>query len=249
MGDGHDERSDSVDSGEVYADLRAAFSAVVTACSGEEQERAVPATPAWRVRDVLAHVVGITADLNRGHLGGDRPVEEWTADQVATRSTRPVEAIVAEWAAESPAFEDGLRLFGYEVGSHFVGDLVVHVQDVDAALGRGPTPGPIAVVVALDHYLGFLDEGLRGLGVGRLTVRIIGEGVDEDHVVGDGPAAATLTAPPRELLRTLAGRRSRRQARALDWTGAVDAFVGHLGAYGMPVEDLSDTPGGGEAPR
>jgi len=218
--------------------LRADFSGIVLSCSLDQQQQVVPATPAWRVRDVLAHVVGITADLNRGQFGADRTVEDWTADQVAARAARSVEDLVAEWETESPAFEDGLRLFGYEVGSHFVGDLTVHVQDVDAALGRPPTPDLPTVLVALDHYLDVLDEGLAD--VGRLTLCLTAPGVEEERVVGAGPATARLASPARELLRVLAGRRTVAQALALDWAGDPTPFVGHLGAYGMPAEDLGD---------
>ena len=46
-------------------------------------------------------------------------------DRAAGRTFRAgtIEDIIAAWDHEAPTFEDGLRLFGYQVGNHFVGDL------------------------------------------------------------------------------------------------------------------------------
>jgi hypothetical protein len=55
--------------------------ALVRAATVEEMERTVPAGPDWRVRDVLAHVAGLTADLNGGDLGPGDP-DAWTARQI-----------------------------------------------------------------------------------------------------------------------------------------------------------------------
>jgi hypothetical protein len=144
--------------------------------------------------------------------------------------------MVDEWDREAPAFEDGLRLFGYEIGSHYVGDLHAHLQDVCGALGLPAARDELTVLVSLDFYLGSLDEDLREAGLGAVEVRTAGE----LHVVGDGVVRATLTADPFEVLRTLSARRSRAQIRALDWEGDVGAVLDHLGRYPLPERDLTD---------
>jgi uncharacterized protein (TIGR03083 family) len=227
-------RAASVDCGALYERLRRELVSLATGLDDDALATAVPATPEWQVRDVVAHVVGIAADLNaqRFDLDGDA----WTRRQVEERRGRDLAAIAAEWDAEAPVFEDGLRLFGYEMGSHYVADLHAHLQDVRSALGLPPARDPIVVAVALDFYLGSLDESLRRAGRGALEV-FAG---DEHHVAGSGEVRATLRADPFELLRALSARRSRAQIRALDWSGEVDVIVGEVARYPLPARDQHD---------
>ena len=169
------------------------------------------ATPAWRVRDVLAHVAGITYDLNRQDLAGD------TDRQVDRHRDDPIKVVIAEWDREAPAFEEGLRLFGYPLGSHFVADLHAHLQDIRTTLGLPRHDDPTTVLVALDFYLDDLDQGLRTDDAGSITITV-GE---EVHVVGAGEPEATLDGrtvrdPARACPVVAPSSRSRR----LDWSGA-----------------------------
>jgi len=222
------ERAGTVDAAALYEDLRQELIAVLRAASEDDLDRTVAASPEWRVRDVLAHVTGITYDLNRQDLEGD------TARQVARHRDDPLEVVVAEWDREAPAFEDGLRLFGYPLGSHFVADLHAHLQDVRTTLGRPRHDDPATVLVALDFYLDDLDQGLRADGAGSITVVAGGE----VHVVGTGEPAATLTGDPFEVLRCLSGRRSLAQVGRLDWSGASDDLAPRVSRYPLPAGDL-----------
>jgi uncharacterized protein (TIGR03083 family) len=227
-------RAASVDCGELYERLRRELVALVAGLDADALAVTVPATPAWRVRDVLAHVAGITSDLNAQRFDVDG--DAWTRRQVEERRERDLAAIVAEWDAEAPQFAAGLRLFGYELGSHYVGDLHAHLQDIRSALGLPAARDGLAVQVALDFYLGSLDESLRRGPLGALEMIAAGE----HHVAGAGKVRATLQADPFELLRALSGRRSRDQIRALDWSGDVDAFVEELSRYPLPARDIHD---------
>ena len=157
------ERTTTIDTGDIYERTRARFVCTVRHLQPREVATPVPATPAWMVGDVLAHVVGLATDLNAQRfpdvddIGGTA----WTTRQVDTRRTTSIADLVDEWDREAPVFEDGLRLFGYEEGSHFVADLHAHHQDVRGALGLSRDEDPITVSVALDHYLGFIDTMLR----------------------------------------------------------------------------------------
>ncbi len=241
MAGGRSERAATVDTGAVYERTRRAFVATMTAATEEQHEQRVPAAPDWSVRDVLAHVVGLAADLNAQHfpdpddLGGSA----WAARQVAQRRGATLADVVAEWDREGPAFADVLRAFDYEFGSHFAADLHAHHQDVRQALGLVRDDDSETVAVALDHYLGFIDELLVTEQWGALEV-VAG---DEVHRLGSGAKRARLVAAPFEVLRALAARRSERQVRALAWEGDVDAFVeflrsGFTGGYALPVADL-----------
>ena len=202
----------------------------------------VPATPEWSVRDVLAHVVGLACDLNaeRFPAADDIGGVEWGRLQVERARDLTLRDLIAEWDREAPKFEDGLRTFGYEVGSHFLADLYVHFQDVRSAVGASPSADEPAVAVALDHYLGYLSELLAGEGWGTLEV-VVGE---ETRVLGcEGRHRARLTTEPSELLRVVSGRRSAAQIRALDWDGDLDRVLELLqtvltGAYSLPQVDL-----------
>jgi uncharacterized protein (TIGR03083 family) len=228
-------RAATVDAAALYARKRGELVDLVRSLSAEQLERRVPATPGWRVRDAFAHVAGITADLNAGNYGS-RAAEDWTAAQVALRRSWTIEEIAAEWEHESVTFEEGLRLFGYELGSHYVADLHAHSQDVRAALGMDADRDPLTVLVALDFYVDSTDTALRETDVGAVEI-VAG---DEHHVVGRGPAVATVRAPPFEVLRVLSGRRSRRQIEAMEWTGERDRFVASLSRYPLPEDDLVD---------
>lgn len=223
-----------VDCGALYESERQSLLAVARA-SPDRLATPVPATPAWTVHDVLAHVIGITADLNGGDFGPEDP-EAWTARQVARRAGRTLEELALEWDAEAPTFEEGLRLFGYEMGSHFVGDLVQHVADVHHALGLARRPDDdLAVVVALDFYLDSFDQSLQDAGIGVTAV------VDADRwELGAGPPVATVAAGRFELLRALGGRRSAAQIRTLDWQGDADVVLPLVSRYGLPVTDLDE---------
>jgi uncharacterized protein (TIGR03083 family) len=228
------ERAATADCGEVYESLRQEFVALIRTASVAELERTVPASPEWRVRDVLAHVAGLTADLNGGDLGPGDP-EQWTARQVDRFRAGTIDDVVAAWDREASTFEDGLRLFGYQVGSHFVGDLFIHLTDVRAALGRPVDRDCLPMWISLDWYLDSLDESLR------VDPRVALETItgSEHRVVGDGAVLATVTATPFELLRACAGRRSAAQIAGFAWTGDAAAFARRLSRYEIPRNALS----------
>lgn len=238
-------RAETVDPGDVYEAVRQRFEATMRSLDAAQLDTFVPAAPEWRVRDVLAHVVGLVADLNALHFpaANDVGAVGWVAAQVAARRDVPIDGILAEWAAEAPSFEDGLRLFGYEEGSHFIADLHAHHQDVRGALGLPRDDDPLTVAVALDHYLGFLHQLLSGAAWGVLAVATGGE----VRVLGteDGSSRAQVAGPAFEVLRAFSARRSEPQIRALRWRGDIDGLLtlmttGYTGGYSIPSADLTE---------
>jgi len=245
MDEGRARRSASVDTGDLYEGLRRRFVSLVTGLSDDALARPVPATPAWSVRDVFAHVGGLAADINALRIPGaddEGGAEAWTNRQVERGRGRTVAELAVEWEVEGPRFAEGLRMFGYEFGCHFVADLHAHVQDVHGALGLARLDDDDLVAVALDHYLGFVDGLLVQAGWGSLVVTA---GSETHRLGGDAPHAAAVAGAPFELLRMFAARRSLDQIRALAWTGDVDQFLGFLsdglgGSYAIPARDLAD---------
>ena len=236
----------------VYAETKAGLLATI----GDRDEAwstAVPATPAWSVLDVVAHVTGIAVAAAGGILPVDLNLLEQFRDpavaaarddfadgHVSRRRGRAASEVLAEWEAAEPVLFERMRRgpggdglpFGFDVV--LVTDLCVHADDVAAALGRPPQRGSVAARVALSGYRFGVDYRIRALGLPALTLRYDGE----ERTLGDGPAGATLTADRWELLRVLAGRRSRTQILALDWTGDPEPYLALLPAYGEREDPL-----------
>jgi hypothetical protein len=68
----------------VHADLRARVVDLLETVEPAVLDRPAPATPAWRVRDVVAHMVGVADDVVSGRLDGIAS-DPWTGGQVERR--------------------------------------------------------------------------------------------------------------------------------------------------------------------
>lgn len=221
-----------VDCGALYEEKRRDFVALARSLSPEQLAMTVPATPLWSVQDVMAHVIGITADLNAQefwHVGGP---DAWTAAQVQSRRGQPVDELVDEWDAEAPQFVEGLRILGYEIGSHYVGDLLLHLIDVQHALELPVRRNEPAVVVSLDFYVSSFEEALEGVGVGAVEITA----GHDTWTVGFGDVVARIRGDAFDLLRALGGRRTEDQIRAMDWEGDIDAVLSVVSRYPLPAE-------------
>ncbi|HKE75106.1 MAG TPA: maleylpyruvate isomerase N-terminal domain-containing protein [Acidimicrobiales bacterium] len=228
-----------VDCGLIYERLRRRLMATVRSLDDDALALTVPATPAWSVRDAVAHVIGVAHDLNAQRFDTTDP-DAWTARQVRERRETAIDDLEVEWDHEAPRFEEGLRLLGYGVGSHFVGDLLQHVADIHHAVGLEPIGDAEALVVGLDFYLDSCHQALVAHDRGSLGVQATDQPRDR-WTLGAGREVATLDATRYELFRALGGRRSRRQIRAMAWTGDVDAVAGVLTSYPPPIHDLIET--------
>ena len=126
-----------------WADLYRANLAAVTALAGDLDDdqlaTTVPASPAWTVRDVLAHLAGGPADVAAGRMDG-APSPEWTARHVGERRGVAVDDLVAEMHAHADAVAastvDNPR-------PAMVWDISVHHADLHEALGLGVPPEPL----------------------------------------------------------------------------------------------------------
>src|SRR5438477_12490059 len=94
-----------VDHAELYRGVRARITALVCELPEETLDTIAPATPKWRVRDVVAHLAGGTADIVSGDLA-DVASDEWAAAQVDARREVPIGEVrdeLARWSAILPA--------------------------------------------------------------------------------------------------------------------------------------------------
>jgi uncharacterized protein (TIGR03083 family) len=240
-----------------YAETKAALLAALADAGEAAWDRSVPATPAWRVRDVVAHVTGIAVDGASGtFIPGLNLLEQFRDDSVVrardayadeTVESRRGQAwgdVLAEWDAAEPQLlarlsagcpPDNRFALGLDVVT--VTDLCVHTDDVAGALALPPRKGSAAAGVALAGYCFGVDYRIRALGLPALAVRYD----RRERVPGPGDAAITVTGDRWEVLRALAGRRSRDQIRELDWSGDPEPYLPLLPAYGERTEPLIET--------
>ena len=96
----------------VYEETRDRIVALVrhpaTGTSARVAETVVPACPGWRVRDVIAHVTGIYADIVGGNLQGGA-TDEWTAAQnpLKTKNASNLRKAADKRAQTSPRTDFG----------------------------------------------------------------------------------------------------------------------------------------------
>ena len=224
-----------VDPAELYEHERLAFVELLRSVPPSQLARPVAATPEWTVRDVLAHVVGITVDLNHEDFGQGDPAG-WTRAQVERRRDATVDDLAAEWDREAPLFETGLRLFGHDMGAHYLGDLLQHVLDVHTSLGTRATVDHEVLAVATDFYLRSVEETLVTEEIGAVEVQVDGE----SWRLGDGDVVASVAGTRFEIFRSLGGRRTIDEIRSLDWAGDVDRVLPLLSRYPTPSATLGE---------
>lgn len=173
-----------VDWGDLYRAHVASLTALASGLDDATLAAPVPATPAWTVHDVLAHLAGGAADAVTGRLD-DAPAPTWTARHVAERRGTPVAALIEELAAHADAIAGSVA---DSPRPAIVWDIAVHHADLHEALGRGALPealwapvlaqvaplrfGAAGVPVEVDGY-----ELFRGLFSRRSRAQMRGWGL------------------------------------------------------------------------
>jgi uncharacterized protein (TIGR03083 family) len=222
--------------GPIYADGRQRLTDLLGSASDAEHMASVPGCPEWEVRDVLAHVTGVCADVIAGKVEGVA-TEPWTAAQVASRKQTPVEAILTEWSEVAPQVEAIAEHFPARVDEQWVLDLTTHEHDIRGALSQPGGRDTAGVLVGVDFAT---TMGLAGSLQSRRLPALRVKAGDREFVVGDGDPVASLEGTPFELLRAMTGRRSATQVRALAWEGDAELFIPafEFGPFTFPSEDV-----------
>jgi uncharacterized protein (TIGR03083 family) len=224
-----------VDLGELYRDVRERTLALGAELSDDDTTRAVPTCPEWRVRDVFAHLAGVSADILAGRVEG-AATDPWTARQVAERADTPFAEILTEWEANGPEVDAFLAPFGDDgMVSRVPIDAWTHEQDIRTAVERpGGRDAPVVAWAAPNMVARFAE---RWTSEPLAPVRIVGS--SQEWLLGDGEPVATLRVSDYELVRLLVGRRSRAQAVAL-WDGEGEPFVDSLIAFTFASTDIDE---------
>jgi uncharacterized protein (TIGR03083 family) len=225
---------------DLYEGVRDRVITLVEGLAVDELATAVPCTPDWSVHDVVSHLCGIAVDVLAGRLAG-MGSDAWTAAQVEARRGRSTAQVVAVWRSTEYALRHRIEADPF-LGVRLTGDAIVHLQDLQHALGSPIERDGAATHVAAERYVPQLQERvLDRLGIRLAVVLIDPAGHPSADGSRSGPADLTLRCDPYDFLRSVTGRRSRRQVEALDWSGDPGAVLDRAWtAYGpLPENDVA----------
>lgn len=199
----------SIDLGAFY---RAARLRVADLADDDLAARPVPATPAWDVHDVVAHLAGVMHDVSTGNTSG-APSTAWTAAQVERGRGKTVAEIVDEWAAAAEGFEGFLSSpEGGKAGAAIM-DVNAHETDLRTALGLDPA--------LPDEFVAWSGDRLRS--------------AFDSQVAAAGLPAVTIDVSDFELFRGRLGRRTRDEVSAFGWSADPTPYLDTFFLFG-PAE-------------
>ncbi len=173
----------------------------------------VPCTPAWTVRQLAAHLVGVPEDILAGRMEGVAS-DAWTQAQVERFGHLALTELADMFEGSAPQIDGIIHNFPQPIISQFVMDAVTHEQDMRSALGVPGGRDSIAVDVGVGFFLNLI-------------------------VVSDPPlfdALVTASASSWDVLRSLTGRRTVEQMNALGLDGAAIALHFPGSPFTLPTE-------------
>ena len=199
--------------GPAYTALRQRVIDLVERATPDELEARAPATPEWRLRDILSHIVGVPADVLAGRMDGVT-TDAWTQAQVDARAHLSVEQILDEWRTTGPEIDQLIPSFGVLAGQFLV-DATTHEHDLRNGLGRADERDSDAVDLSF-RWLGSRTGEIRAAaGVGACEIETDAGAV----TFGAGEPTATASTTRFEFFRAATGRRSLSQIEAWGWSG------------------------------
>lgn len=209
----------------------------------------------WRVRDVVAHLIGNLADVLAGRLA-DAGSEAYNRRQVDERAAATTGALLDEWRAAGEKSDALFAAMPPESWDAPIGalpgtigqgmrrlleDLWVHTHDARIPLGAQPTHGP-GLRAALEVIAGDLPERCRALAPGIGEVEVAVDGFVERVSVAAGGDRVRITGDPIALALAGTGRIPLERAIAegsLRVEPAVAGLDRAINVYGAPVAAAS----------
>lgn len=197
-----------------YAGTKERITGLVSALDEAATATVAPAAPDWQVRDVVAHVVGITADLVAGNIEGAGS-DPWTKIQVEERRDRSVADLLAEWDENWPAFTAVMDGLDEARAAQAVFDVTTHEHDVRGALDAAGARDSDGVTVGWEWATNILGQIRDGYGAGALVLKT----EHGEVTAGSSEPTSAVSAERFELWRAMTGRRSTEQVLGFDWEG------------------------------
>lgn len=187
----------------------------------------IPATPAWNLRELIAHLVGVAVDVSNGRVK-DYALPPWTARQVSSRATSSRLELIQEWKASwSDLFDILTDPVSHGLDTSFsilpLIDVIAHEHDIRESVG---------VFDFADSSVWTLVEQRRrqvlAAQCDSWNQNLVVLTPQGDHwVIGGDENHATVLAERYELWRSLEGRRSRDSVRLFKWTDGPGLFLEH----------------------
>ncbi|MEI6199632.1 MAG: hypothetical protein WCP83_06835 [Actinomycetota bacterium] len=173
----------------------------------------VPCTPAWTIRQLAAHLVGVPEDILAGRMEGVTS-DAWTQAQVERFGLLSLSELADLFETTAPKIDAILHNIPQPIISQFVMDAVTHEQDMRSALGVPGGRDSKAVEVGVGFFLNLIE-------------------------VSDPPlfdVLITTSASSWDVLRSLTGRRTVEQMNALGLDGAAIALRFPGSPFTLPQE-------------
>ena len=196
----------------LYRGIRGRITDLVRDLDEATLDRNAPATPAWTVHDVVAHLVGGVTDIVEGTLEGVAS-DPWTQAQVDRRRGVPIADLLDEWERGAVVVEPMIGDFPAMMRTMALIDAVTHEHDIRHAIGAPGARDSEAIVFAYDRTTAPLGAARGDLG----AVRIVHEAGEDIH--GEGEPTATVRTTRFEIVRAAVGRRAVEEIAAWDWDG------------------------------
>ena len=197
-----------------------------------ETERKVPACPDWTVTQLLAHMVGLSADV----LAGDEPDDHnstWTQRQIDRRAGRSPAELVAEWQTLTQPMQDWMR----DRGTRPLNDVVIHEQDLRGAVDRPGGRDASGLVAVREVMAERFATRVRAAHLPPVELRTPAW----IFSTGDGDPGLELFAPDFDLTRALMTRRTADQLRQWSTAGAIDPYLPVFAGLGpLPEQPLPE---------
>ena len=173
----------------------------------------VPCTPAWTVRQLAAHLVGVPEDILAGRMEGVAS-DAWTQAQVERFGHLALTELADMFEGSAPQIDGIIHNFPQPIISQFVMDAVTHEQDMRSALGVPGGRDSKAVDVGVGFFLNLIE-------------------------VSDPPLFDSLTTTSVsawDILRSLTGRRTVEQMNAVGLDGEAIALHFPGSPFSLPTE-------------
>jgi uncharacterized protein (TIGR03083 family) len=198
----------------------------------KDLEQPVPACPAWTVTQLLAHMVGLNADV----LAGDEPDDHnrtWTQRQVDRRAGRAPDDLVTEWLSLTEPMQGWMRQHGVRP----LNDVVIHEQDLRGAVGRPGGRDTDGLAAVRDVMAERFATRIRRAQLAPVQL----QSPEWMFSTGDADPGLELSAPTFDLTRALMTRRTADQLRTWARSGAVDPYLPMFGGLGpLPDQPLPE---------
>lgn len=172
--------------------------------------------PEWSSKDILAHMVGIAADILDGNVEG-AATEAWADAQVDKRRSATLSEVLDEWDTKGPLLEELLENVASNMPYQFFIDAFTHDWDLREAVGAAPVSPDFSLVAhTLPQILDSLAARCAERNLPTIDLVLHGlKGIAQQSTLGTASTGVVrIEMSLFEFLRLAMGRRSRAQAEA-----------------------------------